>query len=151
MLHDYEALKAEHDAVYAVYRAEGPYPALERFANLTQANQKNLRNIINFEFPYMFSNMMYWFEREFLDYPMTKFDVEGEFGGLKEKLVLVCGEETKKTPYQYRGNEKLGEVLALEVRMFPGEHVAHMTHAKDSAKRLKEILKAKDADFYDKL
>ncbi|KAK4495892.1 hypothetical protein PRZ48_013160 [Zasmidium cellare] len=150
ILPDRSALQTEHQAVYALYRSSGPFPALERFAKLTQANQQNLKNIINFERPYMFSNMTYWFEREFLAYPFAEVGL-GELEGVKGKLVLVCGEETVRGAYQYRANERLGEVLGLVVEGVPGEHVAHLTHAGEAAAKLVEILKARDGEFYGKL
>lgn len=148
ILPDKSSLHAEHEAVSALYRSGGPFPALKRFAKLTEANQSNLTSILDFSRPYMFSNMAYWFEREFLSYPFETFDVLAELGPVKEKLVCVCGEETPKTPYQYRANRVICEMVGLEVEMFPGEHVAHLTHAGEVAERLRGILRRKDGGVY---
>lgn len=103
---------------------------------------------MSFERPYLFSNMMYWFEREFMDYPRAKVDVEGELGPVKGKLVLLMGENSPKGAYQYRANERIGEVLGLGVELFPGEHVAHLTHAREFAERLRDVLRKRDGEFY---
>ena len=130
----------KHQETYATYRKSGVHPALEGFAELTHAKQKNLAKFIDFAKPYMFSNTMYWFEREFMTYPFTKFDVENEIQPLKEKLLLINGEESPEGPYQVRANLLLAEKLGVEVVSFPGEHVGHATHAEAFAKKFVEVV-----------
>lgn len=70
------------------------------------------------------------------------WDAEKDFGSVKEKLVLVVGELSKKTPYQVRANVTLAEKLGLAVRLVPGSHVGHATHAEAFARRFIEILRS---------
>ena len=84
---------------------------------------------------------MYWFEREFMTYPFVDFDVEKELRPLKDKLLLVNGEESPKEPYQVRANLLLAEKLGMDVLWFPGEHVGHATHAKAFAEKFLEVVK----------
>ena len=85
----------------------------------------------------------YWFEREFMTYPFQDFDIENEIRPLKDKLILVNGEESPKEPYQVRANLILAEKLGTEVVMFPGEHVGHATNAQDFAKKFLEVMKGR--------
>ncbi len=86
---------------------------------------------------------MYWFEREFMTYPFTDFEVEKELRPLKDKLVLLNGELSKREPYQVRSNMLLAEKLGIEVVWFPGEHVGHATHAQAFAKKFIELVKGR--------
>lgn len=73
-------------------------------------------------------------------YPFQDFDIENELRPLKDKLILVNGEESPKEPYQVRANLILAEKLGKEVVWFPGEHVGHATHAQAFAKRFLEVM-----------
>ena len=140
-LPDFDDLWATHEDVFATYRAHGMHPALEKFAGLTHTDQRLVRSLMDFERPFLFSNLQYWFEREFMTYPQAQFDVERDFEPVKGKLVLVNGELSPKEAYQYRGNVALAEKLGTEVVLFPGEHVGHATHAGDFAGKFLEVLK----------
>lgn len=144
-LSDFDSLYATAEDVYATYRASGMAPAYEKFIKMTmtgdsmgetirQAPTDNLRR--NW-------NSMYWFEREFMSYPNTEFDVDKELRPQKHKLVLVNGEESDKEAYQFRANVALAERLGLEVLLFPGAHVGHATRAEDFAAKLVEVLAAR--------
>ena len=85
----------------------------------------------------------YWFEREFMVYPFQDFDVEKELRPLKDKLILINGEESPVEPYQVRANLILAEKLGMEVVLFPGEHVGHGTHAQPFAKKFLEVMKGR--------
>lgn len=74
-------------------------------------------------------------------YPFQDFDVEKELLALKDKLILINGEESPKEPYQVRANLLLAEMLGMEVLWFPGEHVGHATHAQAFAKKFVEVVK----------
>lgn len=133
----------KHQETYNTYRKSGIHTALGGFAELTHADQKNLTFFVDFAKPYMFSNTMYWFEREFMVYPFVDFDVEKELRPLKDKLILVNGEESLREPYQVRANLLLAEKLGMEVLWFPGEHVGHATHAQAFAKKFLEAVKGR--------
>ena len=76
-----------------------------------------------------------------MTYPFTDFDVEKELRPLKEKLLIVNGDESPKEPYQVRSNLLLAEKLGIEVVLFPGGHVGHATHAKAFAEKFLEVVK----------
>ena len=141
---DFDEHKAKHEEVYSLYRSSGMHPAFEEFAKLIKSDPRELAMLIDFRIPYMFSNMQYWFEREFPFYPFAEFSVEEELRPLKGKLLLVNGEMSPKGAYQYRANVELGQKLGIEVVEFPGAHVGHASHAKPFSEKLVEVLKAKD-------
>lgn len=144
LLPDFDDLWTRHEDIYATYRASGVAPAFLKFADITHQDRRMVEGMATAEMPFLFQNVMYWFEREFMVYPQADFDVEGEFGGLKGKLVLVCGEESPREAYQYRGNVRIGKVLGLEVVHFPGGHVGQATHAQGFADKLVEVLKERE-------
>jgi hypothetical protein len=76
-------------------------------------------------------------------YPFQDFDVENELRPLKDKLILVNGEESPVEPYQVRANLILAEKLDMEVVLFPGEHVGHGTHGPAFAKKFLEVTKGR--------
>ena len=100
--------------------------------------------LLDFSKPYLFSNMQYWFEREFMFYPKADFDLAKELKPLKEKLMPICGELSPKDAYQYRAMEVASEELGLSYISFLGEHVGHATHTPEFAGRLLEELRNKD-------
>lgn len=143
-LPDFDSLWKTHEETYALYRARGMFPALMKFTELTQSDPRMVQAFMDFEKPFLFSNLQYWFEREFMTYPQAEFDVERELEPSKGKLVLVNGELSPKGAYQYRGNVALAGMLGQEVVVFPGEHVGHATHAKAFAGKLVEVLKERE-------
>ncbi|KAK4897980.1 hypothetical protein LTR27_004364 [Elasticomyces elasticus] len=151
VLPDFDDIWSTHESIYATYRASGPFPAYDRFGELTktQMNSGMIKQMMSMS-PYVWSNVQYWFEREFMTYPQAEFDVEGDLAPLKGKLVLFNGELSPREAYQFRGNVVLGERLGVDVVLAAGEHVGHRTHAKEFGEKLVEVLKARD-DFYTKL
>lgn len=144
VLPDFEELWDQHEDTYDTYRRFGIPPALEKFANVTRADQKVLVQMIDpRNGPYIFSNTQYWFEREFLYYPKAPFDVERELKPLKHKLVFVNGELSPREAYQYRANERMAELLDVELVLLPGEHVGHATHAAEFAEGLVNALQVR--------
>lgn len=134
ILPDFEDLWKQHENTYDTYRRFGIPPALEKFAQVTRADQKVLVQMIDpRNGPYIFSNTQYWFEREFLYYPKAPFDVERELKPLKHKLVFVNGELSPREAYQYRANDRMAELFGVKVVLLPGEHVGHATHAAEFA------------------
>ncbi|KAK5680501.1 hypothetical protein LTS10_007431 [Elasticomyces elasticus] len=144
VLPDFDDIWATHESIYATYRASGAIAAYDRFGELTktQMNGGMIRQWMQTS-PYVWANIQYWFEREFMAYPQAEFDVEGELAPLKEKLVCFNGELSPREAYQYRGNVALGERLGIEVTIVSGEHSGQKTHPKQFAKKLVEVLVAK--------
>ncbi|KAK4956527.1 hypothetical protein LTR10_006054 [Elasticomyces elasticus] len=151
VLPDFDDLWAMHESIYATYRASGPFAAYDRFGELTktQMNGGMVRQWMQTS-PYVWANIQYWFEREFMTYPQAEFDVAGELAPLKEKLVLFNGVLSAKEAYQCRGNVALGEKLGIEVVEVMGEHTGHRTHAKEFGEKLVKVLEARN-DFYAEL
>ncbi|KAK4552099.1 hypothetical protein LTR86_010635 [Recurvomyces mirabilis] len=153
LLPDFDEIWATHEDIYATYRAAGVFPAYEKFGKLVKVNmppQAVVTMMSGAMGPYVFSNMMYWFEREFMTYPAVDFDVQGKIAPVKEKLILFNGELSNREAYQYRGNVALGKQIGVEVIHVPGEHVGHRSHPKEFGQKLVEVLKAKD-EFYSTL
>lgn len=148
VLPDFKDLWAQHEDIYATYRAHGMHPAFVKFSALTKSQSRMATMMLDPDTgiggPFLFSNMQYWFEREFMTYPQAEFDVPGDLEPSKGKLVLVNGEESPRDAYQFRGNVELGKMLGgVEVTMVPGGHVAHATHAEGFAERVVEVLKGR--------
>ena len=130
--------------MYATYRAAGMQPALEKFSinNLISPGEAsglmaafNPRNG-----PHVFANSMYWFEREVLDYPYREFDID-ELRKLKDKLLLLNGEESIKEAPHYRPNVVLHEKTGARLEFMPGAHFGFMSHPQQFAQKLIEVLK----------
>jgi pimeloyl-ACP methyl ester carboxylesterase len=143
LIPEFDQIWAKHEETYDLYRKKGPKPALKVFAELTKADQRMIESF-DLSKPTIWSNLQYWFEREFMFYPKADFDVECEIRPLKEKLMPIYGESSPKEAYQYRAMEVMCKQLGLEYVGIPGEHVAQATHAPQFAQRLREALKAKD-------
>lgn len=141
-LHDFETIYATAENIYATYRAAGMAAAYEKFIVLTKTEDSMGRVIKTAPTDNLQRNWnsMYWFEREFMDYPNAKFDVDTELRPHKAKLVLVNGEESDKEAYQFRANVALAELLGAEVVLFPGAHVGHATSPREFAASLEEVL-----------
>lgn len=144
LLPDFEALWSVHEETYRIYRERGIHPAMRKFAELVQSDPEMVTAFLDFSKPYLWPNILYWMEREFMVYPRHAFSIDEDFpDGVREKLVLVNGEASPRGAYQFRGNVELAGRLGREgeVVMFPGEHVGHATHAVAFAGRLLEVLR----------
>jgi len=130
LLPDATALIAAQQSVYNTYRLAGVPPAILQFAYLqdpsfTPTPGGNAGFTIDTRTsPFIAGNLMYWFEREFMQYPTQKFDA-ASFLGVNGKLVLANGKGTNVEGSQYRANVVLGEKLGLEVELLAGEHVGY--------------------------
>jgi pimeloyl-ACP methyl ester carboxylesterase len=144
-LPDFDSLFAAAEEVYATYRAAGNFAGRERFADFIKANSSMRKSITQMPTDDAGHNWnsMYWWEREFMSYPNTEFDVDDELRPHKDKLVLVNGRDSNLEAYQFRANVALAERLGLEVVLFPGEHVGHWTCPGDFAAKLVEVLHAR--------
>jgi pimeloyl-ACP methyl ester carboxylesterase len=141
-LPDFDSLFAAAEEVYATYRAAGNFAGRERFADFIKANSSMRKSITQMPTDDVGHNWnsMYWWEREFMSYPNTEFDVDGELELHKDKLVLVNGRDSNTEAYQFRANVALAERLGLEVIEFPGEHIGHASCPGDFAAKLVEVL-----------
>lgn len=147
ILPEREELRQQHQEIYDTYRRSGISPALGKLAQITKADQSITLGLIDFRKPYLFSNTQYWFEREFLQYPMVQFDVEREFEPLKDKLMLLVGEDSPRECYQYRANAVLARRLGLELVYCPGEHNGHVLNEPLFARAIIDALRAKDSYY----
>lgn len=153
LLPDRDALEAEQERIYKIYRAQGQFPALEAFADMidTPEHEKPMffKAFDPATGPHVFANVQYWFEREMPAYPLTEFSAR-MFQPLRHKLVVANGAETKHHTFQYRANESLAHDLGQELVILAGAHIGFATHAKKFATGLLEALKEKDG-FYEEL
>jgi hypothetical protein len=92
------------------------------------------------EGPFVVGNLAYWFEREFLPYPLHSFTAD-MFAAVKGKLVLANGKTTNPMGSQYRANVVLGQELGLDVDLVAGDHVGYAgSTAGEYARDLLEVL-----------
>jgi acetyltransferase/esterase len=141
---DFVELVKTHDEVYALYRKQGIHPAIQEFGKLTKTNVAGAGAMMDFSIPFMFSNVQYWFEREFTAVPTADFDVEKDLRPHKDKMMPIHGDESPKDAYQVRAMAVACEKLGLEYVQLPGGHVGHATHCAQFTPKLMEALKAKD-------
>ena len=147
ILPEYEELKEAHQEIYDTYRRWGIPPALGKLSKITKADQSITLSLIDFRKPYLFCNTIYWFEQEFMQYPLTKFNILEEFGHLKDKMMLVVGEESPRDCYQYRANAVIARKLGMKLVVGPGEHNGHVLNAAAFAEAIRKALKAKDPSY----
>jgi pimeloyl-ACP methyl ester carboxylesterase len=130
LLPDNATLIAAQKAVYATYRATGIPLAMLQFALLQDPTfQASPAGTTGFsidarEGPFVAGNLAYWFEREFLPYPLQTFTAD-MFAAVKGKLVLANGKTTDPMGSQYRANVVLGQELGLDVDLVAGDHVGY--------------------------
>lgn len=147
-LPDAAALEAEQTRIYNVYRAGGVFPALQEFVKMIDTPEAEKPMFIRaFDAkagPHVSSNVQYWFEREMLVYPLTKF-TSTMFQPLRYKLLLAVAEESGEETFKYRINATLARDLGQELIVLAGGHIGFATHAKQFANGMLEALKEKDA------
>lgn len=145
LLPDFEELWVRWQDVYDTYRLWGPVLAFPKLADFMHVDQVINEQAVNAsKSQYFSSNSQYWWEREFLYYPKTDFDVEHVLRPLKNKLLMVNGELSAAEALQFRANATLAEKLDLELALLPGQHVGYATHAEQFSQKLLEVLRAKD-------
>lgn len=147
LMPNYEELWAMHKETYETWRNGGPFPAMAHFSKLTKMDMSMM---LDLSMPTLWPNMQYWFEREFMTIPDVVFNVEKDFGPVKDKLMPIVGADSPRDAYQCRSMEVVCEKLGLEYLVVPGGHMAHATHAEAFATKVMEHLRAKD-EFYAKL
>lgn len=89
------------------------------------------------------ANTRYWFDGEFLNYPRASFEIKKDILPWRDRLVLINGKKTNREAYQWRANELIAEMLDVELEIFPGEHLGHMTDARLFAERFAEVLSSR--------
>ncbi|KAJ9500924.1 hypothetical protein LTR99_006408 [Exophiala xenobiotica] len=150
-LPDCEELWKIQNDIYNTYRKSGVAPAIDKFADMVKAGAEKpaLTRGFSMPTPDVKFNTMYWFEREFLQYPVHEFDIK-----LLEKhkhlLLLANGRDSNSEALHVRANVAIGERLGLKVALLPGMHVSFASHPKEWARDLMQALKEKD-EFYAKL
>lgn len=146
---EFDEIWAMHEKAYSAYRSEGPFPAFKIFGQIVKSTNEQWLSV-DLSTPFIWPNMQYWFEREFMVYPKLDFDIEKDFRPHADKILPVHGELSPKDAYQVKSMAIASEQLGLEYHALPGEHVGHATHATEFSQKLLEALKAKDS-FYMKL
>ncbi|KAF2032459.1 alpha/beta-hydrolase, partial [Setomelanomma holmii] len=130
LLPDNATLIAAQKTVHATYCATGIPLAMAQFALLQDPSFTPVPagdtgfTIDTRTSPFLSCNLAYWFEREFLQYPLQNFTVD-MFETAKDKLVLANGNATDTRGSQYRSNLVLGQGLGLGVDMLAGEHIGY--------------------------
>ena len=109
-------------AIYAAWRKGGAPPALVQFAKAYRSDGADIAGVVGML--ESFANLMYWFERELLPYPLHEFDL-AELGKNKDLLMLANGDATDPTAPHLRANTVLGEEFGIGVETFPGGHVEY--------------------------
>ncbi|KAH7061976.1 Alpha/Beta hydrolase protein [Paraphoma chrysanthemicola] len=150
LLPDNATLIAAQKAVYATYRITGIPLAMVQFALLqdmsfTASPTGNPGFTLDGRTsPHVTGNLAYWFEREFLQYPLHEFTAE-MFKDVKGKLVLANGKATNPAGSQYRANAVLAKELGLDVDMVAGDHVGYAGSAVgDFARDLLGVLERRE-------
>ncbi len=145
-----ELWKVQND-IYNTYRKSGVAPAIEKFADMVKAGAERpaLTQGFTSTTPDVKFNTMYWFEREFLQYPFREFDIK-VLEKKKHLLLLANGRDSNNEALHFRANVAIGERLGLKVALLPGMHVSFATNPRAWARDLMQALKEKD-EFYAKL
>lgn len=123
---DYPEVKAGIEAIYDPYRRSGIPPAIHQFCDFIQVNEMERAGFTQAtdprSGPHVFSNTMYWLEREFLSYPFTEFRPD-MFQPHKSKVLLVNAQLTNEKVFHFRANEDLAIELGLPLPLMAGGHL----------------------------
>jgi pimeloyl-ACP methyl ester carboxylesterase len=135
LLPDHEDWLHKQKEIYDVYRAQGHVAAMSVFNKMVKAHDDPgwATGADPTKNPYYMGNVLYWFEREVQDLMDHQFGLE-KLEKVKEKLVLVNGDETAVDAPQYRCNVEIGKRVGLDVTMFGGGHIAHQAEPERYAK-----------------
>lgn len=140
---DFPELKIKLQNIYDTYRRWGIPPAMQAFSDVAMLSDDERAEFARSGGgPYGFSNMMYWFEREFF-YPFTEFKA-ADFEQYKLKLLPINSEITNKKAFYFRANENLTSALGLPLPIFTGGHIGYATHAEAFAKELLALLEKRN-------
>jgi acetyltransferase/esterase len=136
--------RAFFDDVYATYRAEGVWPAMQRFGVAVGVGDSGPPPGV--ELPPPVAEMMaraepnatFWLEHELRSYPRYDPDPVA-LAAVADRIVLAGGAESREH-MPYRPNLVLAERLGHGVVDFPGGHVGYATHHAEFASRLATVL-----------
>ncbi|KAK4505942.1 hypothetical protein PRZ48_003907 [Zasmidium cellare] len=143
---DFPEIKKNIESIYDTYRRHGVPPAADQFCDYTMLGEERAGFQRAFDprsGPYVFSNVNYWFEREFR-YPFTEFTPE-MFEPYKAKLLPVNAQLTNKKAFHFRANENLTKALGLPLPIFTGGHIGYASHPEEFSKDLLKALKEKQS------
>lgn len=149
LLPDFEKLMSTQRDIYQTYRKSGIAPGINAFAQFIMAGDETAGLLRSFDpkvGPYVFSNTMYWFERELPYYLAHSLDLQA-LKMQQNKLLLLNGRESNHEAPQYRVNAVLSEKFGIELHLMPGAHVGFAIHAAKFAKAVWEILQDKDSSY----
>lgn len=118
--------------VYQAYREQGIISALKLFLDDIAESDRGAMGKAGNQFAQ--ANSTYWFEREMLVYPFTKFD-KNALVKVKNKLIMGAGKASDST-YAYRLALIWAERLGVPVANLAGGHVGFATHPHEFAKDL---------------
>lgn len=127
---------------YDVYRQRGVRPAMELFASeIAEGKEAEImpRAMDPSNGGFIPANIMYWFERELLDYTDIEFDLEKLAKG-RSKLILAKGSEIRPRSLYEPTVDALASQLDIEVTELPGSHLGYLFNAEIFANELLSIL-----------
>jgi hypothetical protein len=124
---------------YEVYNTEGKYAAMAEFADFycNEADKRLMKYSQGNSDPQRSQNSAYWFEYELRRYPTTEFDWEMVKVCGKDKLIPVCGDDSKGE-FIYKPNTLLAQLTGTEIFEIPGGHLGFLTVAQPSAGKAEE-------------
>ncbi|KAJ9638676.1 hypothetical protein H2204_004152 [Knufia peltigerae] len=147
LLPDREELFARQQGLYEIYRSGGVIPAMKDFFDFIKYGEEGemrLSGLKKASDPLLLYNIMYWFEREILPYPMHEWDV-ALIEKQKHLLILANGELSHPEALQFRANKVLAEKLDLKLTMFPGAHTGFASHPEEFASVLLRMVAEHDS------
>jgi pimeloyl-ACP methyl ester carboxylesterase len=144
LLPDRDDWLARMDAVYDLYRADGPDAAMALFGKEVGLDQPApppgfepppaVREMLG----RMAHNVPFWLEHELRQYIRHVPDLDALAAG-RDRLVLASGVESRGL-LPYRPNEVLSDRLGLDVVEFPGDHLGYLRHPVEFAATLRAVL-----------
>ena len=147
LLPDREELFTRQKGLYEIYRKSGIIPAMEDFFDFIKYGEDGkmaLSGLRNSTDPLLRYNVMYWFEREILPYPMNEWDLT-LIEKHKHLLLLANGELSHPEAIQFRANKVLSEKLRLKLTIFSGGHTGFASHIKEFASELLQMITEHDS------
>lgn len=133
---------AGFQALYDVYRAQGPHAALPGFFAAALASPAEIDTMTQAMDPNasadMRADIMYFFERELLVYPPAVVNIEG-LKASKDKLIPCLSEAAVGKPAG-APIEMIAYQLGRELLKIKGGHIGYVTDPEDFVLSLREVL-----------
>jgi acetyltransferase/esterase len=147
LLDDSDAWAEKFAAIYATYEREGLWPALLEFGEtvgLGRPMGPPAGATLSPEQAAMLertqTDMTFWFEHEFRQYPAYLVNTD-EVAGVADKLLLTGGQQSRESgTMPILPITHLATRLGREVVEFPGGHVGYLEHPQAFAQQLATIL-----------